>query len=268
MTTGCSSAWPFIVISNGLVGVIGVFVVDVVSGVVGVVGFQASFIFKPTFLLVVSTVAIIVISLVLSQLLTTTVTSCSSVFDLFIHALSLNSAFAPSGRLSSKSLALIWSSHSGKLILFFTFTFLKGSSSAHSLGWSLKLSIYFHVFSSTLFNPANVVSQNFQSNFSVDLLYLFLSIKVFFNFSSFSSFISSSKLSKIYCCKSWTLDSIGFSIIFWIFSNNLLAFLSHSLSLYLPFSSKSGLRFFNWLPMVVQTVFTHSGAVSTLLPFS
>ena len=240
--------------------------VGVVSGAVGVVGFQASFIFKPTFLLVVSTVAIIVISLVLSQLLTTTVTSCSSVFDLSIHALSLNSAVVPSG--SSKFAASIWVSHSGKSILSLTFTFLKGSSSAHSLGWSLKLSIYFHVFSSTLFNPANVVSQNFQSNFSVDLLYLFLSIKVFFNFSSFSSFISSSKLSKIYCCKSWTLDSIGFSIIFWIFSNNLLAFLSHSLSLYLPFSSKSGLRFFNWLPMVVQTVFTHSGAVSTLLPFS
>jgi hypothetical protein len=58
-------------------------------------------------LLVVSTVAIIVISLVLSQLLTTTVTSCSSVFDLSIHALPLNSAVVPFGRLSSKSAALI-----------------------------------------------------------------------------------------------------------------------------------------------------------------
>jgi hypothetical protein len=56
-------------------------------------------------LLVVSTVAIIVISLVLSQLLTTTVTSCSSVFDLSIHASSLNSAVVPSG--SSKFAASI-----------------------------------------------------------------------------------------------------------------------------------------------------------------
>jgi hypothetical protein len=59
-------------------------------------------------LFVVSTVAIIVISLVLSQLFTTTVTSCSSVFDLSIHALFINSAVAPSGRVpSSKSAALI-----------------------------------------------------------------------------------------------------------------------------------------------------------------